>query len=79
MNIDNAKLSQATSWGKKYIVINNAKLSQAKAGGKKNINNNYNNILALTYLSSFPLPNFLLGSLKEFPGLDWSVGLSQLC
>ena len=28
--------------------------------------------MALTDLSSFPLPNFLLGSLKEFPGLDWS-------
>ena len=28
--------------------------------------------MALTYLSSFTLPNFLLGSLKEFPGLDWS-------
>ena len=44
-----------------------------KAGKiNKYINNNYNNILALTYLSSFPLPNFLLGSLKEFPGLNWS-------
>ena len=37
MNIDNAKLSQATSWEKKNIANNNAKLSQAKAR-KKNKN-----------------------------------------
>ena len=43
MNIDNAKLSQATSWGKKNIANNNAKLSQAKAGKKINVANNNDN------------------------------------
>ena len=38
MNIDNAKLSHATSWEK-----NIAKISQAKAGKKMNIANNNDN------------------------------------